>query len=106
MKKADPHICANSLRLLADYWSLRVIESLVEAPLRYCALQRAVGNVNPATLTKKLNTLEITGLIRRREKKENGAVVYELTALGKKSIPVLKAIDVFSRKLPAHSAIV
>lgn len=89
--------CTESLKLLADYWTLRIIESLASGQLRYCEIQRAVGNVNPRTLTKKLARLEEADLIKRFEEAEQIAVRYQLTALGKKALPVFTAIETFSK---------
>ncbi len=90
--------CAASLKLLADFWTLRIIEALGSNPLRYCEIQRAVGNVNPTTLTKKLNTLEAASLISRHEEKDSNGVLYTLTPLGKDTLPVIDAIRSFSKK--------
>lgn len=99
MKSDNPTkaTCKESLKLLADFWNLRIIESLEHGPLRYCEIQRAVGNVNPATLTKKLHSLEEASLLARKEETEHIAVTYSLTALGKKALPVIAAIDAFSK---------
>lgn len=91
--------CEESLKLLADFWNLRIIEALKNESLRYCEVQRAVGNVNPATLTKKLHTLEVAKLIERTEDQEHIAVYYSLTKHGKNALPVLEAINTFSKKL-------
>ena len=91
--------CEESLRLLADFWTLRIIEALTEDSMRYCEVQRAVGNVNPATLTKKLHILEEAGLVERFEDPLHATVNYSLTKLGKSAIPVLEAVQVFSKKL-------
>ena len=58
--------CEKSLRLLGDFWTLRIIESLKDGKLRFCEIQRSVGNVNPATLTKKLQVLEQERFCSRR----------------------------------------
>ena len=101
MKTPAPHVttCATSLKLLADFWVLRILESLIPGKQRYCEIQRAVGNVNPTTLTKKLNVLEKTGLIKRLPEAKSSTVFYELTTLGKSSLPILEAIKNFSHKL-------
>jgi DNA-binding HxlR family transcriptional regulator len=105
MKSPAPHVttCAKSLKLLADFWVLRILESLAPGRQRYCEIQRAVGNVNPTTLTKKLNMLEKTGLINRLPESGSTTVFYELTALGKNSLPILEAIKDFSHKLEKAS---
>lgn len=95
----SPLTCAESLKLLADFWSLRIIEVLMQHEQRYCELQRAVGNVNPATLTKKLAELETAGIVARDAQAEGHAVVYRLTPLGEDTVPVLEAIRTFSRKM-------
>ena len=92
------HTCEASLKLLADFWNLRIIEALSNGSLRYCEIQRAVGNVNPATLTKKLLVLENEGLLVRAEDEAKGAVFYALTVHGKDALPVLKAVQTFALK--------
>lgn len=100
MKETTPSTatCEQSLKLLGDFWILRIIEALKGGTLRYCEVQRRVGNVNPATLTKKLHILEEAGLVVRSEDATNIAVNYALTSLGKSAVPVLKAIQAFSKK--------
>lgn len=94
--------CEESLRLLADFWNLRIIEVLAGETLRFCELQRAVGNVNPATLTKKLQTLDTAGLLERIEDAEHAAVRYRLTKIGEGALPVLEAVRTFSKKAYTH----
>lgn len=91
--------CETSLKLLADFWNLKIIESLEKESLRYCEIQRAVGNVNPATLTKKLHTLEEAKLIERYENTEHAMVHYSLTKRGQSALPVLHAISAFALKI-------
>lgn len=102
MTEATPiKTCTESLKLLADFWTLTIIEALADGELRYCAIQRTIGNLNPATLTKKLARLESAGLITRRENAETSAVFYTLTKRGLDALPVLNAIRNFSQ--PAKS---
>ena len=90
--------CTTSLKILADFWSLLIIESLLPGEQRFCEIQRAVGNVNPATLTKKLAELEHAQLIKRREESGGHTVFYHLSPLGRDALPVLEAIKSFSKK--------
>ncbi len=89
-------ICEANLRLLSDFWHLRIIEELASTPLRYCELQRALHDVNPATLTKKLGVLEGAGLIERSELHDQH-VTYGLTKRGAAALPVLVAIKNFAK---------
>lgn len=99
----SPHnskkICTNTLKLLGDYWTLRIIDTLKGGELRFCELQRNIDNVNPATLTAKLRNLEEEKLIYRSEETiDRISVTYALTNLGKEALPVIKALDNFSKK--------
>jgi len=88
--------CTESLKLLADFWHLRIIEALsLEGEQRFCELQRTLDNVNPATLTKKLGVLEEAKIISRRETNDQH-VTYALTKRGTASLQVLTAIKKFS----------
>lgn len=99
MDKVKPRVttCIESLKLLADYWSLRIIEALALEKQRYCELQRYLDNVNPATLTKKLAELESAKLVVRVEETEH-MVFYQLSPLGKEALPILESIRSFSKK--------
>lgn len=94
---AKNKICAATLKLLGDYWTLRIIDALEPGALRFCELQRALDNLNPATLSSRLKKLEQTQLISRHEESaEKGAVSYYLSPLGQEALPVLEALDHFS----------
>ncbi|MEX0748573.1 MAG: helix-turn-helix domain-containing protein [Candidatus Saccharimonadales bacterium] len=94
--QSTTNICPTSLRLLGDYWTLRIISALSKGELRYCELQRTTGHINPVTLTAKLRKLEAARLIERREFSRTD-VLYRLTSQGRAALPVLVAVDEFSR---------
>lgn len=92
-------VCIDSLKLVGDFWTLRIVDALRGTELRYCELQRAVGNVNPVTLTAKLKKLEDTGLLNRTEESiDKISVTYRLTTLGKEVLPVIDAVNSFSSR--------
>jgi DNA-binding HxlR family transcriptional regulator len=91
--------CIPTLRLLGDYWTLRIIDALEPGELRFCEVQRMVGNLNPVTLTDRLKKLEDANLINRSEETvDKISVAYSLTNLGRETLPVLGAINTFSSK--------
>ncbi|MDZ7726114.1 MAG: helix-turn-helix domain-containing protein [Candidatus Campbellbacteria bacterium] len=99
-KEAQENICVDCLRLLGDFWTLRIIDALKKEQKRYCEIQRATDNLNPVTLTDRLQKLEKARIIERIEDSEGKiSVAYRLTDLGKETLPVLKEINKFSEKI-------
>lgn len=94
--------CVASLKLLGDYWTLRIINALSDGQLRYCDLQRDIGSLNPATFTNRLKKLEDAKLIQRQES-NSGNVTYTLSKLGQATLPVIKAINTFATKAKAST---
>jgi DNA-binding HxlR family transcriptional regulator len=92
-------LCIPSVKLLGDYWSLRIIDALRPGEQRFCAMQRELDNINPATLTTRLKTLESAGVItRNKETIDKLSVTYCLTELGQHALPIIDALNNFSTK--------
>lgn len=99
-KLLPPHTCTATLKLLGDFWTLRIIEALEPGTLRYCEIQRALENVNPVTLTNRLQKLEYAGLVARMEEViDKISVSYNLTPRGREALPILAALGTFSKKI-------
>jgi len=88
-------ICIPSLKLLGDYWTLRIVDVLSEGELRYVEIRRAIDDMNPVTLSNRLKKMEATGLITRTES-SRADVSYALTELGHRAVPVLEAVNTYS----------
>lgn len=89
-------ICLPSLKILSDYWTLRVIDELSDGSmLRFNELERRIEGVNTATLSKRLKDMQDSNLIDRVEK-SRADVTYSLTELGSQAIPLLNAVNHFS----------
>lgn len=89
-------ICLPSLKILSDYWTLRVIDELSDgSTMRFNELERRIEGVNTATLSKRLKDMQDSGLIQRVEK-SRADVTYSLTKLGSEAIPLLNAVNHFS----------
>ncbi len=86
-----------TLRVLGDFWVLRVIGALETGPLRFCEIERILKNSNPVTLTNRLKKLEESHYISRiTESLDKQSVSYELTQKGKASLPIIRALKNFS----------
>lgn len=98
-KKQDKTLCIPSVKLLGDYWSLRIIDALKYNEQRFCSIQRELDNINPATLTNRLKKLETARVIARSEETvDKLSVTYSLTKFGRDALDVVDAINAFSNK--------
>lgn len=90
---------AHGLKIFGDAWTLAIVFVLGTATQRFNELQRALGNISPTTLTDRLKKLENYGLIaQEKQTVDQLSVIYSLTDKGKKMLPVLAAIESFSKK--------
>ncbi len=89
----DPRF-KETLRLIGDFWTLRIVGALETQDLRFCGLERALGDSNPATLTARLKKLEQHDIVARRS--EGGDTVYTLTPRGGQLLPILEQVHTFA----------
>ncbi len=97
IEKTD--LCLPSVKLLGDYWTLRIIDVLSLGESRFCALERHLNNINPVTLTNRLKKLEEAHLVTRSHATiDKLSVTYRLSDLGFNSLPIIKAYNDFAAK--------
>ena len=89
---------AEALKLVADYWVLRIVEelSLAGGAVRFSELQRLLGGASPATLSNRLRRLEEQHLVERSGCPGRLSVSYTLGERGRRILPVISAIDEFA----------
>ena len=88
-----------ALEIFGDFQTLLIVEALASGEQRFCALQRALGDMNPVTLTKRLKKLESEGIIgRHTETIDKLSVSYYLEKKGKHMLPVIKGMRQFAEK--------
>ena len=81
----DPN-CPTRLVLdrIGDKWSVLVLLSLNDGPMRFTVLRARIGGVTPKVLTQTLRAMELDGLITREVFAEvPPRVEYALTDLGR-----------------------
>ncbi len=94
------HICSKTeLKILGDFWTLQIIQSLTDGQKRFSELERMLPEINPTTLTARLKKLMSQKLILRSEETvDKISVAYSLTEKGKGILPVLVEIRRFAEK--------
>ncbi|WP_258002130.1 winged helix-turn-helix transcriptional regulator [Burkholderia sp. WAC0059] len=78
--------CPSRLLLdqIADKWSVLILASLCDGPLRFNAIKRRIEGVTQKALTQTLRRLERNGILERRVIAESPiSVEYEITPLGR-----------------------
>jgi DNA-binding HxlR family transcriptional regulator len=108
MSLKDHSRCSqDALKLVADYWVLRIVEelSLSEDGVRFSALQRVLGGASPATLSNRLRRLEQRSLIARHGTSGKLSVCYSLTESGQRILPVILAISDFALGKPQSETV-
>jgi DNA-binding HxlR family transcriptional regulator len=90
------------LARIGEKWSMLALASLAKGPVRFGSLRRTIEGVSQKMLTQTLRNLEHDGLITRHLYDEMPLrVEYELTALGKTLLPIVKDLKKWSeRNLP------
>jgi DNA-binding HxlR family transcriptional regulator len=87
LAQADSPISVEQRELLdqvLDKWSLRVLETLCERPLRFNELRRAIPAITQKSLTATLRRLERNGMVERVVTGTRPlAVEYRVAPLGK-----------------------
>ena len=77
-------------------WTILILHLLEEKSVRFNELQRSLGTITQATLTKQLKQLEQDGLINRKVYAQiPPKVEYSLTDIGKKFQSVLNELEIW-----------
>ena len=81
-------------KILSGKWTILILHILEGKSVRFNELQRELGTITQATLTKQLKQLEQDGLINRKVYAQiPPKVEYSLTDIGKKFKSVLNELE-------------
>lgn len=87
--------------IIWDKWTLLIIRNLLlDGPHRFQDFMNALEGIGPTTLSKRLKSLESHGLIKRSVIDDRPPrTKYELTKLGMRAKPMMKAVRNFGDKI-------
>lgn len=81
------------LNRIGDKWSVMVVATLRDGPVRFNEIRRTIGGISQRMLTRTVRNLERDGLITRTIYPEiPPRVEYELTELGHTLLPAIGAL--------------
>jgi DNA-binding HxlR family transcriptional regulator len=82
---------ASAMEIIGNKWTALILRDLLEGPCRFCQLEKSVGNINPRTLSQRLDDLEAHGIISKQSFEEAPPrIEYRLTEKGYALQPVLQ----------------
>ncbi len=85
---------ASAMSVLGNKWTALILRDLMSGPKGFCELMRSVGNINPRTLSQRLDTLEKQNIILGQDGH------YQLTDKGDDLLPILKQMAAWGTKYP------
>ena len=94
---------AHALDLLGERWAMLVLRELAYGPRRFTDLKTDLQGISANVLSQRLTELEDRGLVRKSKLPTPASVqVYEATAWGLESIPVIAALGRWAARSPLH----
>lgn len=93
-------ICALSKACdaLEPRWTLLILNQMWSGYSRFSDLRRAVGNISPGVLSKRLTEMERLGLIERVEDRAKGTVAYVRTQMAIDLEPAMDALSIWAQR--------
>jgi DNA-binding HxlR family transcriptional regulator len=85
--------------IIGNKWTALILRDLAGGPQRFCELEKSVGDINPRTLSQRLDGLETQGIITREAcALSPKRLEYCLTEKGRDLIPVLRQMAAWGTK--------
>lgn len=95
-ERADPDPLSTALEIVGPRWALRIVDALMERPMRYGDLQRDLG-IPTNVLATRLRELQDAGVIERILLFHNSRA-YTITERGRALRPVIDALRSWGRQ--------
>jgi DNA-binding HxlR family transcriptional regulator len=82
---------ASAMQIIGSKWTALILRDLFSGPKRFGELEKSVGDINPRTLSQRLDDLEAHGIIRKQSFAEvPPRTEYSLTEKGEDLLPILQ----------------
>lgn len=82
---------ASAMEIIGNKWTALILRDLFTGSKRFCELEKTVGNINPRTLSQRLDNLEAHGIITKKSFSEvPPRIEYTLTDKGLDLQPILE----------------
>lgn len=93
-------ICALSkaCEILEPRWTLLILNQIWSGYTRFSDIRRAVGNISPGVLSKRLDELEKAGLVERIDDRARGTVDYIRTQAAIELEPMMDGLSIWAQR--------
>jgi DNA-binding HxlR family transcriptional regulator len=82
---------ASAMQIIGNKWTALILRDLTSGPKRFSELEKSVGDINPRTLSQRLEDLTAHGIIVKQSYAEvPPRTEYTLTTKGQDLTPVLR----------------
>lgn len=101
MTPVEPKVgcIAGAMEIIGNKWTALILRDLMSGSKRFCELEKSVGNINPRTLSQRLDDLEKHGIITKQTYAEvPPRIEYTLTDKGHDLLPILKQMAAWGDK--------
>ena len=83
----------NALKLISGKWKIKIIEKLINKPIRFSKLKKDLDTITSQMLSKQLKEMENDTLVKRKVVKSKPITVeYSLTQFGNSSLPIIRSL--------------
>lgn len=90
---------AAAMQIIGNKWTALILRDLFSGPKRFCELEKSVGNINPRTLSQRLDDLEYHDIITKKSYAEvPPRIEYTLTEKGLDLEPILEQMAAWGDK--------
>jgi DNA-binding HxlR family transcriptional regulator len=97
----EPHVgcIASAMEIIGSKWTALILRDLANGSKRFSELEKSVGNINPRTLSQRLDDLESHKIVTKTSYAETPPrIEYTLTAKGQDLVPVLRQMSAWGEK--------
>jgi DNA-binding HxlR family transcriptional regulator len=101
IKTIEPRVgcIASAMQIIGSKWTALILRDLFSGPKRFGELEKSVGDINPRTLSQRLDDLEAHGIIRKQSFAEvPPRTEYSLTEKGEDLLPILQQMAQWGTK--------
>lgn len=89
---------AKATELIGERWTLLILRELVLGTHRFSDFQRALSNISPSLLSKRLKDLEKSGIIIKKSQQGRRGYQYYLTPAGRQLSPIIEHLAVWGMR--------